>query len=66
MTMSICISINTVEVDPHSDSLHDGVVKPKNTQILTFAPFCAMLNCSYGNQTRRLSKLVNYSYKRCH
>ena len=23
-------NINTTEVDPHSDSMHDGTVKPKN------------------------------------
>ena len=25
------ININTVEVDPHSDSLQNGIVKPNNT-----------------------------------
>ena len=33
------ISINTIEVDPHSnkfDSLHNGIVKPKNSQLVSF------------------------------
>ena len=28
------VSINTTEDDPHSDSLHHGIVKPKNLQKL--------------------------------
>ena len=24
------ININTTEIDPHPDSLHNGIVKPKN------------------------------------
>ena len=33
------IRINTTEIDPHSDksdSLHNGIVKPKNNQIVSF------------------------------
>ena len=30
------ISINTLEVDPPSDSLQDAVVKPKNVYIATY------------------------------
>ena len=29
------MSINTSEVDPHSDSLHNGIVKPKNNTCCT-------------------------------
>jgi hypothetical protein len=31
-----CISMNTFEVDPPSDSLQDAVVKPKNVYIATY------------------------------
>ena len=33
------VSIDTTEVDPHSnksDSLHNGIVKPKNSQLISF------------------------------
>jgi hypothetical protein len=32
-SLQYSISINTFEVDPPSDSLHNAVVKPKNTNI---------------------------------
>ena len=33
-SLQYSISINTFEVDPRSDSLHNALVKPKNTSVM--------------------------------
>ena len=48
-SLQYSININTVEVDPHSDSLQNGIAKPKNVFLPEPISISRLVNCfSHG------------------
>ena len=51
------ISINTTKVDPHSDSLHNSIVKPKNIRISTCSDVARVIVSGGAKCERRRREL---------